>query len=92
VVYPSMDLIGIQHAEDWDQGALFRYRSRRDLMEISTDPAFSERHDYKLAALTKTIAYPVETVLYFSDLRLMLALLLFSLVALADLLIYRRLH
>jgi hypothetical protein len=90
VVYPAMDLTGIEGAEVWDQGALFRYRSRRDLMEIATDPAFDERHDYKLAGLTKTIAYPVETALYYSDVRLMLALVLFALVAAADLALYRR--
>ena len=34
VVYPSMDLVGIEGAESWDQGALVRYRSRRAFMEI----------------------------------------------------------
>ncbi len=43
-----------------------------------------------MAALEKTIATPVEAVLYYSDLRVMLALLLFSLVSFIDLLNYRR--
>jgi hypothetical protein len=89
-VYDAMDVSGIEGAQTWDQGALMRYRSRRDLMEISTDPAFNERHDYKMAALEKTIAYPVEASLYYADMRIMLALILFSLISLADLLAYRR--
>jgi hypothetical protein len=89
-VFDALDISGIEGAEHWEQGALFRYRSRRDVLEISTNPAFSERHDYKMGALEKTIAFPVEAVLNYSDLRFILALLLFSLVSLIDLLIYRR--
>lgn len=89
-VATAMDLTGIENAESWTHGALFRYRSRRDVLAISTDPRFSERHEYKLAALTKTIAYPVEPVLYPNDLRILLALVLFSLVSLIDLIVYRR--
>ncbi len=89
-VFDAMDVSGIEGAEHWEQGALFRYRSRRDILEIATNPAFAERHDYKMGALEKTIAFPVEAVLYYSDLRFILALLLFSLVSLIDLLIYRR--
>jgi hypothetical protein len=89
-VFDAMDVSGIEGAEHWEHGALFRYRSRRDIVEIATNPAFDERHDYKMGALEKTIAFPVETVLYYSDMRLMLALLLFSLVSIIDLLIYRR--
>jgi hypothetical protein len=89
-VHRAMDVSGIEGAEHWDQGALFRYRSRRDILEIATNPAFAERHDYKMGALEKTIAYPVEPVLYYSDLRLMLALLLFSLASLIDMFIWRR--
>lgn len=90
VVANAMDLTGIENAESWTQGALFRYRSRRDVMAISTDPRFTERQEYKLAALDKTIAYPVEPVLYPNDLRIFVALVLLSLVSLADLVIYRR--
>jgi hypothetical protein len=89
-IHSAMDVSGIEGAEHWDQGALFRYRSRRDILEIATNPAFTERHDYKLGALEKTIAYPVEPLLYYSDLRLMLALLLFSLVSAIDMFIWRR--
>lgn len=88
-VSPAIDIAGIEGARDWDQGALFRYRSRRDLLEISTDPAFSSRHDYKMAALEKTIAYPVESILYLSDLRVLLLLVLLNIILLIDLVLLR---
>lgn len=88
-ISPAIDISGIEDARDWDQGALFRYRSRRDLLEISTDPAFSSRHDYKMAALEKTIAYPVESILYLSDLRVLLMLFLLNSILLIDLVLFR---
>lgn len=84
-VYPAMDLVGIEGAENWDQAALFRYRSRRDLLEIVTNPAFNAKHHFKTAALDKTIAYPIETNLYIGDPRLLLGLILLALAALVDL-------
>jgi len=84
-VYSTMDLVGIEGAEIWDQAALFRYRSRRAFLEIVTNPAFKEKHHFKTAALDKTIAYPIETTLYLSDPRLLLGLILLALTALADL-------
>jgi len=84
VVAAAMDLAGIEGAEAWSRVGLVRYRSRRDLLEIATDPRFGDRHDYKIAALEKTIAVPVEPRLYLGDLRLLLALLLLTGVLLAD--------
>tara|TARA_B100001750_G_scaffold219146_1_gene205848 strand:- start:332 stop:964 length:633 start_codon:yes stop_codon:yes gene_type:complete len=75
-VHPSMDLVGIEGAEIWDQAALMRYKSRRAFMEVVTHPNMGSKHVFKVAALEKTIAYPVETVLYLSDLRFLLALIL----------------
>ena len=84
VIYPSMDLVGIEGAETWDAAALFRYRSRRALLEIVTNPAFSGKHHFKTAALEKTIAYPMETSLYLGDPRLLLGLILLAVTALID--------
>ena len=84
VVYPTIDLVGIEGAEHWDQGALFRYRSRRSFMEIVTNPDFRDKHHFKTAALDKTIAYPIETRLYLGDPRLLLGLILLALTALID--------
>ena len=75
-VHPSMDIVGIEGAEIWDQAALMRYKSRRAFMEVVTHPNMLSKHDFKVAALEKTIAYPVETVLYLSDPRFLLALIL----------------
>lgn len=83
-VYPTMDLVGIEGAENWDQGALFRYRSRRSFMEIVSNPEFRGKHHFKTAALDKTIAYPIETSLYLGDPRLLLGLILLALTALVD--------
>ena len=75
-VHPSMDLVGIEGAEIWDQAALMRYKSRRAFMEVVTHPNMGSKHAFKVAAMEKTIAYPVETVIYLSDPRLLLALIL----------------
>lgn len=76
----AMDLAGVSEAaggaEVWDQGALMRYRSRRDLLDIALDPAFLEPHHYKIEALTKTIAFPVRPALNPGDPRLLLLLVL----------------
>jgi hypothetical protein len=85
VVGTALDLAGIDGAESWTRVALMRYRSRRDMLEIATNPAFGDRHDYKLAAMDKTIAIPVETQLYLSDPRALLALVLLMSVAFAGL-------
>jgi hypothetical protein len=71
-----MDLVGIEGAEIWDQAALMRYKSRRAFMEVVTHPNMGSKHAFKVAAMEKTIAYPVETVIYLSDPRLLLALIL----------------
>ena len=83
-VYSSMDLVGIEGAENWDQAALFRYKSRRAFLEIVTNPAFNGKHQFKTAALEKTIAFPIETSLYLSDPRLLLGLVLLALTALIE--------
>ena len=87
-----VDLDGVDGpaASGWDSAALFRYRSRRSLLEVITHPQMQERHDYKLAAMTKTIAYPVEPRLYVSDLRFILFLALGLVAAFIDNLVFRR--
>ena len=84
-VSDALDISGIEGAEHWETGALMRYRSRRDMLEIAGDPRFNERHDYKLGALTKTIAFPVEPMLNPADPRLLLALFLTAAAALMHL-------
>ncbi len=80
----SMDVIGIDGAEQWSSVALMRYRSRRDMWQISSHQSFRDRHDYKVAALEKTIAFPVTPQLMFGDLRLILLLLMITVLSLVD--------
>ena len=83
-VFKSIDLLGIEGAEEWDSGAIFRYRSRRTFFEIVGNPDFAGEHHFKSAALEKTIAYPIETNLYMGDLRWLLGLFMLALTALLD--------
>ena len=80
----ALDLSGIENAESWDQAALFRYRSRRDMMVIATNPKFLERHNYKIASLDKTIANPVKPLFFLGDLRLTLGLIIFALFSIVN--------
>jgi hypothetical protein len=94
-VHTAIDLVGVdalEGAERWDMAAFFRYRSRRTLMEIITIPETRGRHAFKVAALDKTIAYPIETRLYLGDPRLLLALVLLSAAALLDRALVRPSH
>ncbi len=78
-VFSVIDVVGIKDAEEWTEAAIFRYRSRRAFMEIVGNPEILGPHDFKHAALDKTIAYPIETNLYLGDPRLLLGLILLSL-------------
>jgi hypothetical protein len=89
-IFDALDISGIEGARHWTRGALMRYRSLRDMLEISTNPAFAGRHEFKLAAMTKTIAFPTAPVFYLSDPRMLLLLLLLALLAIADNLFGRR--
>lgn len=72
----AMDLMNAPGMQKWDQAAGMRYRSRRDLLEIATNPDFRGSHDFKIAALEKTIAVPIDPWFSFGDPRLLLALIL----------------
>ena len=88
-VFAAMDLVGVEGAEMWSSAGIVRYRSRRDLLEIALDPVFDDKHEFKLAALEKTIAVPVRPALYLSDLRLLLLLVLLAVAGLVDAVWYR---
>ena len=80
----SLDLLGIEGAEEWSDGAIMRYRSRRTLIDIIGNPEFYERHDFKLAGLEKTSAYPIEPRIHLGDLRLLFGRFLLAATALID--------
>ena len=89
-VSDAMDLEGIEGGETWSSGAMMRYRSRRDLLEIATSPEFDGRHDFKVAAMRKTIAYPIEPAFNLADPRLLLGFLLLAVAALLNAFARRR--
>lgn len=76
----AVDVWGIDGATQWDQGALVRYRSRRDLMDqvvflLDQAAAGDDLHRFKIAGLEKTIAYPLDPWFQLGDPRLLLGLL-----------------
>lgn len=68
------EMFGVEGLREWHQGLGMRYRSRRDLMEIATNPEFQGSHEFKIAAIDKTIAFPVDPWFQLGDPRLLLAL------------------
>lgn len=76
----ALDLWGIDGARTWSQGAMMRYRSRRDLVEISSNPDFQGPHEYKILAMNKTIAIPLDPWVNTGDPRLLLGLIALILV------------
>lgn len=80
----ALDVWGIDNASTWTQAGLMRYRSRRDLMDIAANPAFQGPHEFKIAAMAKTIAFPVDPWMQAGDPRLILGLVLLILALLAD--------
>lgn len=81
-IFGPLDNVAVESPPKWDRIALMRYRSRRTLMEITTNASFGDRHDYKLGALDMTLAYPVAPALNPADPRFLLALIL-GMIALA---------
>lgn len=72
----ALDLMNAPNMQKWTRGAGMRYRSRRDMLEISTNPEFSGSHEFKIAAMAKTIAFPIDPFWQLGDPRLVLGLLL----------------
>jgi hypothetical protein len=73
----------------WTFSGVIRYRSRRDLMELATDPRFSEIHAFKLAAIANTFAFPVAPSRVHAGPKLLVPLVLALGAALAHLLLRR---
>ena len=86
----ALEVWGVENGETWSSAAYMRYRSRRDLMEIATNPAFQGRHEYKIAAMLKTIAFPIDPWFHLGDPRLLLGLLLLVLALALHLAFIRR--
>jgi hypothetical protein len=75
----AMDLWGIDGATEWTHGGLVRYRSRRDLMNqlvAISEMKDAKIHGFKIAAMEKTVAYPLDPWYQLGDPRFVLALVL----------------
>ena len=70
----AMEMFGVEGIRSWTVGAGMRYRSRRDLVEIASNPAFQGAHEFKIASMRKTFAFPVDPWFHLGDPRFVLAL------------------
>ncbi|MEM6845228.1 MAG: hypothetical protein AAF944_25410 [Bacteroidota bacterium] len=67
---------GIENAREWTTGSLVRYKSRRVMLELSTNPEFKKFHDGKVAGIEKTFAFPVSANIHLVNLSLFIAMFL----------------
>jgi hypothetical protein len=58
-----VDAWNVEPDPGWSFMGYMRYRSRRDLVELVTAPAFLGAHPFKAAALPKTFSFPTQPVL-----------------------------
>ncbi|MEN0051490.1 MAG: hypothetical protein AAF806_30780 [Bacteroidota bacterium] len=65
---------GIENAREWTTGSLVRYKSRRVMLELSTNPEFKKFHDGKVAGIEKTFAFPVSADIHLVNLSLFVTL------------------
>jgi hypothetical protein len=81
---------GVEPDPGWSFAGVVRYRSRRDMLELATDPAFEPAHAYKIAAMANTLAFPVAPAMLFFGPRVWVGLLLALIAALGHLVLRRR--
>ncbi len=73
---PALEMFGMKGVREWDQAAGMRYRSRRDMLDIVVNPAFRGSHNFKIAGMKKSFAFPIDPWTQLGDPRLVLALVL----------------
>jgi hypothetical protein len=76
---------GTEPDPGWTMAVTMRYRSRRDMMELATDPRFIPAHAYKIAAMANTLALPVAPGYVLFGARVSCALILALIAALTHL-------
>jgi hypothetical protein len=81
-----VDAWDVEPDPGWSFVGYVRYRSRRDMLELATDPAFLAAHPFKTAAMPNTLSFPTQPVvsLYVGP-RLSVGLVLALIAALAHL-------
>jgi hypothetical protein len=80
---------GVEPDPGWSVAGVIRYRSRRDMMELATDPAFEPAHAFKIAALANTLAFPLSPAFVVAGPRVWVALVFALLAAFGHLLFGR---
>ena len=58
-----IDSWNVEPDPGWTFMGYMRYRSRRDLMELVTEPDFFASHPFKLAAMPKTFSFPTQPMM-----------------------------
>ncbi len=83
---PYVDAWGSEPDPGWTIVGYMRYRSRRDMISLATDPRFMKSHPLKIAAIPNTFSFPTRPGggLYLGP-RIWLALLLALVAALVQL-------
>jgi hypothetical protein len=81
---------GVERDPGWSMSGVIRYRSRRDMIELATDPAFEPAHAFKIAALERTFAFPLSPAFVVAGPRFGVALLLALGAALAHVAVLHR--
>jgi hypothetical protein len=67
---------GVEKNPGWTMAGIIRYRSRRDLIELASSPAFAPIHLFKNAAIANTLAFPIAPARLFFSPRVVAALAL----------------
>ena len=83
----NIENLHCDQADNWTSTGIIRYRSRRDCAETLLDTFGSNHHGDKLAALEKTLAFPVTTSLLMGSPRVLMAMGLALIAALTQILI-----
>jgi len=65
-----------ESADDWDQVAMVRYRSRRDMLKMAVEIAGLKIDIHKWASLEKTQVFPVRPLLHLAFIRILVGLIL----------------
>jgi hypothetical protein len=82
-----VDTWGVSPAAPWTMVGMMRYRSRRDLAALVTDPRFADAHPFKRAAMPVTCSFPMGRIRFFTSPRLLVGLVLALGAALAHILL-----
>ncbi len=59
-VGPYVDAWGVEPDPEWTIVGYMRYRSRRDMMDLISDPRFTDAHGMKIAAMPTTFSFPTQ--------------------------------